>query len=139
MMDKAGIVNMRGHWEAGMNLKFLQGVGLAALLIAGTVAAQQGREPPREDAPPPPPIREPLPPKVSDPDNQIEPQVRIRREEDRTVEEYVTSTGQVYMVRVQPVVGPAYYMIDTTGDGILNIKHDRFEPVKPVYWKIFEW
>ncbi|MEX0916199.1 MAG: DUF2782 domain-containing protein [Wenzhouxiangellaceae bacterium] len=122
-----------------MNLRFLQGVGLAALLIAGTVAAQQGREPAREDAPPPPPIREPLPPKVTDPDNQIEPQVRIRREQDRTIEEYVTSSGQVYMVRVQPVGGPAYYMIDTTGDGILNIKHDRFEPVKPVYWKIFEW
>lgn len=121
-----------------MKYQSIKGLGLAALLAAGTVVAQQP-EPARDDAPPPPPIREPLPPKVTDPDDQIEPQVRIRREEERTVEEYVTSTGQVYMVRVKPVGGPAYYMIDTTGDGILNIRHDRFEPVKPVYWKIFEW
>lgn len=121
-----------------MNLQFLKGLSLAALLATGTVAAQQGQSDARENAPPPPPIREPLPPKVTDPDEQIEPQVRIRREDDRTVEEYV-SNGRVYMVRIKPAVGPAYYLVDTTGDGILNIRHDRFEPVKPVYWKIFEW
>lgn len=109
---------------------------MAALLVSGSVLAQNSA---RENAPPPPPIREPLPPKVVDPDEQIEPQVRIRREQDRTVEEYVTSAGKVYMVRIKPAVGPAYYMLDTTGDGILNMQHDRFEPVKPVYWKIFEW
>lgn len=119
-----------------MNNRTLTKLALAALLVSGPALAQDEA---RDDAPPPPPIREPLPPKVSDPDEQIEPQVRIRREEDRTVEEYVTASGKVYMVRIKPAVGPAYYMIDTTGDGILNIEHERFEPVKPVYWKIFEW
>ena len=120
-----------------MNNQTLTKLALAsALLVSGSALAQQTA---REDAPPPPPIREPLPPKVSDSDEQIEPQVRIRREDDRTVEEYVTNDGRVYMVRIKPTVGPAYYMIDTTGDGILNTRHDRFEPVKPVYWKIFEW
>ena len=55
------------------------------LLIARPALAQD--EPPPSDAPPPPPIREPLPPKVQDPDEQIQPQVVIRREEDRIVEE----------------------------------------------------
>ena len=119
-----------------MDNKILTRLALAALLVSGPALAQDEA---RDDAPPPPPIREPLPPKVSDPDEQIEPQVRIRREEGRTVEEYVAASGKVYMVRIKPTVGPAYYMIDTTGDGILNIEHERFEPVKPVYWKIFEW
>ncbi|MDT8409152.1 MAG: DUF2782 domain-containing protein [Wenzhouxiangellaceae bacterium] len=92
----------------------------------------------QSDAPPPPPIREPLPPKVTDPGEQLEPQVVIRREEGRTVEEYV-SNGRVYMVRITPAIGPSYYLLDTTGDGILDQQHDRFEPVKPVYWKLFEW
>ena len=133
-----------------MTVRFSKGLTLMPLLvagtiaisiavgIAGTVAAQQRPDDARDNAPPPPPIREPLPPKVTDPDEQIEPQVRIRREDDRTVEEYV-SNGRVYMVRIKPAVGPAYYMVDTTGDGLLNTRHDRFEPVKPVYWKIFEW
>jgi len=119
-----------------MDNQTLTRLALATLLVSGSVFAQEEA---RDDAPPPPPIREPLPPKVSDPDGQIEPQVRIRREEGRTVEEYVTASGKVYMVRIKPTVGPAYYMVDTTGDGILNIQHERFEPVKPVYWKIFEW
>ena len=121
-----------------MILKFFRGPSLAALLLAVSASAQQPPDDARENAPPPPPIREPLPPKVTDPDEQIEPQVRIRREDDRTVEEYI-SNGRVYMVRIKPAVGPAYYMVDTSGDGILNTRHDRFEPVKPVYWKIFEW
>lgn len=101
------------------------------LVLAGAVSAQ--------DAPPPPPIREPLPPKVQDEDEMIAPEVRIRTDEEgRTVEEYV-SNGRVYMVKITPVVGPSYYLLDTTGDGILNIRHEQFEPVKPVYWKIFEW
>ena len=103
----------------------------AAGLLAGPLPAQ--------DAPPPPPIREPLPPKVQDEDEQITPQVRIRQDEEgRTVEEYV-SQGRVYMVKITPVVGPPYYLMDTTGDGVLNIRHERFEPVKPVYWTLFEW
>ena len=106
-------------------------VALAFALTAPVAQAQ-------DDAPPPPPIREPLPPKVTDPDAQLEPQVVIRREEGRTVEEYVNN-GRVYMVKITPVVGPSYYLLDTTGDGLLNLQHDRFEPVKPVYWKIFEW
>lgn len=92
----------------------------------------------QSEAPPPPPIREPLPPKVIDPDEQLEPEVIIRREEGALVEEY-RSGGVVYMVRIVPVAGPAYYLIDTTGDGLLDTRHEHMDPVKPVHWKIIEW
>ncbi|WP_220338301.1 DUF2782 domain-containing protein [Wenzhouxiangella sediminis] len=107
------------------------------LLMAWPALAQD--DPPPSDAPPPPPIREPLPPKVQDPDEQIQPQVVIRREEDRIVEEY-SSGGAVYMIRVTPIEGgPSYYLIDTDGDGELESRHDGMDPVKPAYWKIAEW
>jgi len=96
----------------------------------------------QSEAPPPPPIPEPepLPPKVQDPDEQIEPRVVIRREDDRVVEEY-QSGGVVYMLRVIPDVGPAYYLIDTNGDGNFNERfaHDQMDPVHPAHWKIAEW
>lgn len=114
-----------------MNNRIFKAISVSVAVLAGTAQAQT-------TAPPPPPIREPLPPKVIDPDAQIQPQVRIRREDGRTVEEYV-SNGRVYMVRIKPAAGPAYYMLDLEGDGVMDLKHDRFEPVRPVYWKLFEW
>jgi hypothetical protein len=88
---------------------------ITSLLLAWPALAQD--DPPPSDAPPPPPIREPLPPKVQDPDEQIQPQVVIRREDDRIVDEY-SSGGSVYMIRVTPIGGgPSYYLVDTDGDG----------------------
>lgn len=96
----------------------------------------------QSEAPPPPPMREPepLPPKVQDSEDRIEPQVIIRREEDRSVEEY-SSGGVVYMIRVIPDIGPPYFLIDTTGDGDFDsrFQHDQIDPVFPAHWKVWEW
>lgn len=105
------------------------------VLLAPPLLAQ---DPPDEPAPPPPPIPEPLPPKIQDQDDQIQPQVVIRREEGRTVEEYSIG-GMVYMIRIVPEVGPPYYLIDTTGDGNFDSRHEHMEPVRPAHWKIIEW
>ncbi len=105
------------------------------MLLTPPLLAQ---DPPDEPAPPPPPIPEPLPPKIQDPDDQIQPQVVIRREEGRTVEEYSIG-GMVYMIRIVPEVGPPYYLIDTTGDGNFDSRHEHMEPVRPAHWKIIEW
>ncbi|MBT8039564.1 MAG: DUF2782 domain-containing protein [Xanthomonadales bacterium] len=80
----------------------------------------------------------PIPPKIQE--EQIEPTVRIIDEEDRRIEEY-SRNGQVYMVKVTPAKGPAYYYIDTNGDGKLELDPDQqaLNPVQPVYWKIKEW
>ncbi|WP_205596444.1 DUF2782 domain-containing protein [Wenzhouxiangella sp. XN201] len=114
---------------------------LPALMMAGITVAQdeESDQPTPSDAPPPPPIREPMPPKVQDPDEQIAPQVVIRREDDRMIEEY-SSDGQIYMVKITPLGGgPSYYLIDTDGDGELESRHEHMEPVMPAYWKIAEW
>lgn len=106
-------------------------------LAASTVAAQSG-DPPDSEPPEPPPIREPMPPKVQDEDEQIEPAVVIRREDGRTVEEYY-SGGNLYMIRIVPEVGLPYYLIDTTGDGNFDSRHEHMEPVRPAHWKVIEW
>lgn len=43
--------------------------------------------------------------------------------------------GQLRMVRVKPVRGPAFYLYDRNGDGRI----DRDQTVSPVYFKIFGW
>ncbi len=98
----------------------------------------------QEDLERPPPIPPegstdvPIPPKVQD--EQIEPTVTIRQEEDRMIEEYRLN-GQVYMVKVTPEGGVPYYYVDTDGDGKLELDVDQsaMNPVQPVHWKIKEW
>lgn len=46
--------------------------------------------------------------------------------------------GQLAVVRVQPVRGPAYYLVDTNGDGRLDSSEGE-GPVSPVYFKLYEW
>ena len=114
-------------------------VVFAALLIFtwGNLLAQ-------EDLEKPPKIpnavveEEPLPPKVQD--EQLEPTVTIREEEDRRIEEY-RMNGQIYMIKVTPENGVPYYYIDTNGDGKLELDmtQQALNPVQPVYWKIKEW
>ena len=48
--------------------------------------------------------------------DSIEPDINIIQQEDRTIEEYRVN-GQLYMIKVIPVVGPAYKLLDTAGDG----------------------
>lgn len=80
----------------------------------------------------------PLPPKVQD--EQLEPTVTIREEEDRRIEEYRLN-GRIYMIKVTPKNGVPFYYIDTDGDGQLELDMDQqaLNPVQPVYWKIKEW
>ncbi len=123
---------------------FMQWNAMALLMLAAfltfagaPVMAQEDLEKPPEI--PPVDVEEaPLPPKIQD--EQIEPTVTIREEEDRRIEEY-RRNGRVYMVRVVPNKGVPYYYIDTDGDGQLDLDMDQqaLNPVQPVHWKIKEW
>ena len=113
---------------------------LAAMFLAAglfpALAQEDAQSPPFLDPelekPPP------LPPKIQD--EQIEPTVTIREEEDRRIEEY-RHNGAVYMVKITPAVGEPYYYIDIDGDGTLELdeRSRSLNPVQPVHWKIAEW
>lgn len=101
--------------------------------LCGTALAQQEAQDTSDPAAPPP-----IPPKV--PGEEIEPSVVITEREGERIEEY-SLNGRVYMVKITPVRGPAYYYLDEDGDGQLELREsDRaLNPVRPVYWKIKEW
>jgi Protein of unknown function (DUF2782). len=60
-------------------------------------------------------------------------------EKEETITEYSVN-GNVYMVKISPENAPAYYMIDTDGDG--NLETQRFELEKGMripQWLLFSW
>lgn len=57
--------------------------------------------------------------------------------EGERIEEYRVA-GQLKVVKVVPLRGAPFYLIDHDGDGhIDSSKGDA--PVSPVYWKLFGW
>lgn len=99
----------------------------------GVAAGGQTDPSPRlEDLPEPPP-----PPAVQS-GEVLEPEVTIIQREDAEVEEYRLN-GRLYMIKVKPVVGPAYYLMDDDGDGRLESRFDGLSaPVVP-RWVLFSW
>jgi len=109
-----------------------------ALLAAGTLfcalAMAQSETAENTDPATPPPI----PPKI--PGEEVEPSVVITEREGQRIEEY-SQNGRIYMVKITPVKGPAYYYLDEDGDGQLELRESdrKLNPVQPVYWKLKEW
>lgn len=126
-----------GKWELLCSEIALCGLILVLAFSCSPVLAQEDLA-----APPPIPPEDlqdvPIPPKVQN--EQLEPTVTIREEEERLIEEY-RMNGQVYMVKITPKGGIPYYYIDSDGDGRLELDMDKqaLNPVQPVYWKIKEW
>ncbi len=103
---------------------------LLALAVQDPAPAEAAPAEPERAAPAPAneiPLPEDEPPTVS---------IRTEGNGDR-VEEY-RQNGRVYMVKVTPARGPAYYLMDTDGNGKLN-RDDRDPRVAPVHWTIYEW
>ncbi|WP_404295725.1 DUF2782 domain-containing protein [Halomonas sp.] len=46
----------------------------------------------------------------------LEPDITIRQEEDRTIREYRIN-GELYAIEIRPSAGPSYYLVDHDGDG----------------------
>ncbi len=69
----------------------------------------------------------------------IEPEVTIIQREDAEIEEYRVN-GRLYMVKVKPNNGPAYYLVDRDGDGHMEsrISGIKDDPIVP-QWVIFSW
>jgi len=101
------------------------------LIIAMAVGLAEAAE----DAPP---RLEPLPEPEAE-EEALQPEVVIRKRGENVIEEYRIG-GQVYMIKVIPPVGPPYYLIDTDGDSIMDMKRsDLEEGVRIRQWRILEW
>ncbi|HET6395326.1 MAG TPA: DUF2782 domain-containing protein [Pseudoxanthomonas sp.] len=64
-------------------------------------------------------------------------EVASRTLENGDVLEEYRVAGQLRMVRITPVRGPAYYLYDRDGDGALD--RDERDDLPQVYWKLFQW
>lgn len=53
------------------------------------------------------------------------------------IEEYRVA-GQLKVVKITPLRGAPYYLMDRDGDGHLDSSKGE-GPVSPVYWKLFGW
>ena len=102
----------------------------AALLVAATTAQGQ-----------PPPVGFPEPPPLPEPGYRgetIEPEVTIIETPQELIYEYRVR-GRLYMVRVQPQAGPPYYLLDTNGDGMLDVQEVDPRNISVPQWVLFSW
>jgi hypothetical protein len=116
-----------------MTMNKYRTVLLAVLLLpAGYGFAQDNGE--SQEALPPPDLPDPI-----ESGQPIEPDVTIIQRDDSIVEEYRIN-GNLYMVKITPSVGPAYYLIDQDGDGMLESRRNRLgsDTVVP-QWVLFSW
>jgi hypothetical protein len=66
-----------------------------------------------------------------------EPQVTIRTEGDKTIQEY-RQNGFLYAIKVTPKVGKPYFLVRADGTDANYIRSDQPDMLIPS-WKIFEW
>ena len=113
---------------------------MLVLLLAGSVVFAQDDAPDaaggQADADAPEFADVPPPPQVQS-GEVLEPEVTIRETDEGTVEEYRVG-GQLYMVKITPSAGPAYYLVDTDGDGKFVQEDDITESNVP-QWVLFSW
>jgi len=70
---------------------------------------------------------------------EMEPDITITRKGEDTIQEYRRG-GKLYMIKVIPQVGPAYYWLDTNGDGTMDIKKNDMDRNTNInMWNIFQW
>jgi hypothetical protein len=70
---------------------------------------------------------------------EMQPDITIIRKGKETIQEF-RRNGQIYMIKVVPQVGPAYYMLDTNGDGKMDVKKNDLDKNTDInQWLLFEW
>lgn len=120
------------HQIAG--IKILRQLCLVLALVIPPLekAAAELEEPPAVPEPPE------LPPRVQS-GEEMEPDITIIRKGKDTIQEYRRG-GKLYMIKVKPQVGPAYYLLDKDGDGHMDIRKNDLDKNSDVnQWLLFEW
>jgi hypothetical protein len=72
------------------------------------------------------------------PSEDVQPEVTIVERDDGVVYEYRVK-GQLYMAKVVPASGPSYYLLDTDGDGILDVQRSGTPDLAVPQWLLFSW
>ncbi len=68
----------------------------------------------------------------------VEPEVTIIETGQEVIYEYRVR-GRLYMVRIEPLAGPAYFLLDTNGDGIMDVQDNRPWNMAVPQWTLFSW
>ena len=66
-----------------------------------------------------------------------DPEVTIRTEGDKTIQEY-RQNGFLYAIKVTPKIGKPYFLVRADGTDANYIRSDQPDMLIPS-WKIFEW
>ena len=100
------------------------------LILASAARAEDTAEPGgvADDIPPPPQVEA----------EELEPEVTIIEKEQETLYEYRIN-GAVYMIKIQPKRGPAYYLLDLDGDGEMDTQHDDPAAIVVPHWVFLRW
>lgn len=106
-------------------------IALVFTLATGTAVVAD--EAPSHNVVPPPPAEELNKGELPEPD------VKITRKGGSRIEEY-SYRGRVYAIKIDPVVGPVYYLYDFDGDGAMESPQDPLQEIpKTAQWRLFEW
>ncbi len=68
----------------------------------------------------------------------VEPEITIKESGRTTIYEYRVR-GVLYKVKIQPQFGPAYYLYDINGDGIIDSQERAASNIAIPQWILFEW
>ena len=68
----------------------------------------------------------------------VDPEVTIIETDTEVIYEYRVR-GRLYMVKVEPIVGPPFFLLDTNGDGILDVQEQRPPELAVPQWLLFSW
>ena len=82
----------------------------------------------------------PDPPLPVESGETLDPDITIIRRGTKTIHEYRLD-GKLYKVKIVPDIGPAYYMIDSDGDGEMEeVRNSDLEKgINVQQWQIYSW
>ena len=123
--------NIIAHQNAAKTIKMTWKLAIPMILIGNLALAAEETPillPDQPDLPAPVQSGQPM-----------EPDVTIIRRGEETIEEYRIN-NQLYRVKITPVIGPSYELVDTNGDGNLEVRQgDNQKGMNINKWVLFSW
>jgi Protein of unknown function (DUF2782) len=111
-------------------MKSMRRLLLLFLFTTFSITLQAQQRPPKLEPLPEPPPPPPMPVDA--------PAVRIPVQQGDQIEE-LRQGGRVVMLKVTPAKGPAYYLVDTTGNGNWMRRDSLDDGVRVPMWPIHTW